>query len=58
MAKVKGRQNVMVYMPEDAYEALRLKAYEERVSMSQELVDAWVRANRAWVRKAAKRQPR
>ena len=48
----------MVYMPEDIYEGLRLKAFEKRTNMSQELIDAWVKANRAWVRKAAKRGAR
>ena len=42
-------------MPDEIYEGLRLKAFEKRTNMSQELIDAWVKANRTWVRKAATR---
>ncbi len=45
----------MVYMPEEIYEGLRLKVFEKRTNMSQELIDVWVKENRAWVRKAGKR---
>lgn len=48
----------MVYLPEDIYEGLRLKAFEERTTMSGELADAWVKTNRAWIKKAAKRGAR
>ena len=53
-----GMKKVMVYLPEDIYEGLRLKAFEERTTMSGELVAAWVKTNRAWVKKAAKRGAR
>ena len=43
-----------VYMDDDVYEGLRLKAFQDRTSMSQELIETWIKANRPWIKKAAK----